>query len=77
VRQGRALGHSGTGGGPAGFRRRPTMRCSGEGPGSKAVGWWTHFGAAGRKSLPEERALRRGVVGQRGTVVGAASGVGG
>jgi hypothetical protein len=29
----------------------PVMRCSGEGPGSKAVGWWTSFGAAGRKKL--------------------------
>jgi hypothetical protein len=27
------------------------MRCSGEGLGSKAVGWWTHFGAVGRKKL--------------------------
>jgi hypothetical protein len=26
-------------------------RCSGEGPGSKAVGWWTNFWAAGRKKL--------------------------
>jgi hypothetical protein len=53
------------------------MRCSGEGPGSKAVGWWTRFGAAGRKSSPEEHALWRGVVGWRGTAVGAASGGGG
>jgi hypothetical protein len=51
------------------------MRCSGEGPGSKAVGWWTRFGAAGRKSSPEERARRRGVVEQRGTAVGVVSGV--
>jgi hypothetical protein len=51
ARQGRALGHGGAGGGPAGFWRRPAMRCSGEGPGSKAVGWWTRFGAAGRKKL--------------------------
>jgi hypothetical protein len=42
-------------GGPAEFRRRPMMRCSGEGPGSKAVGWRTSFGAAGRKKLTEER----------------------
>jgi hypothetical protein len=38
-------------GGLAEFRRGPTMRCSEEGPGSKAVGWWTSFGAAGRKKL--------------------------
>jgi hypothetical protein len=39
-RQERALGHGSAGGGPVGFRRRPVTRCSGEGPGSKAVGWW-------------------------------------
>jgi hypothetical protein len=42
-----------------------------------AVGWWTHFGVAGRKSSLEEQARRRGVVGRRGTAVGAASGGGG
>jgi hypothetical protein len=41
------------------------------------VGWWTHFGAAGRKSSPEEQAQRRGVIGRRGTEVGAASQGGG
>jgi hypothetical protein len=51
VRQGRALGHSGAGGGTVGFRRRPTMRCSGEDPGSKAVGWWTRFGGSGKVEL--------------------------
>jgi hypothetical protein len=51
VRQGRALGHGGAGGGPTGFWRHPTMRCNGEGPGSMAVGWWTRFGSAGRKKL--------------------------
>jgi hypothetical protein len=71
------LDYDGAGGGPAGFRRRLVTRCSGEGPGSKVVGWWTHFGAARRKSSPEERAQRRGVVDRRGTVVGAASGCGG
>jgi hypothetical protein len=29
----------------------PVTRCSGEGPGSKAIGWWTSFGAVGRKKL--------------------------
>jgi hypothetical protein len=53
------------------------MRCSKEGSGSKAVGWWTSFGATGRKSSLEERTLWRGVVSQRGMVVGAASGGGG
>jgi hypothetical protein len=38
-------------GGPTEFRWRLATRCSGEGPGSKAVGWWTSFGAAGRKKL--------------------------
>jgi hypothetical protein len=75
--QGWALGHGGAGGGPAGFRWCPVTRCSGEGPGSKVVGWWTHFRAAGRKSSPEEHVLWRGVVGRRGTAVGAASGGGG
>jgi hypothetical protein len=51
ARQGRALGHGGAGGGPGGFRWSPATRCSGEGSGSKAVGWWPHFGAAGRKKL--------------------------
>jgi hypothetical protein len=32
----------------------PVSRCSGEGPGRKAVGWWTSFGAAGRKKLTRE-----------------------
>jgi hypothetical protein len=32
----------------------PVMRCSGEGPGSKAVGWWTSFGVAGRKKITGE-----------------------
>jgi hypothetical protein len=50
-RQGRALGHGSAGGGLARFRWRPATRCSGEGSGSKAVGWWTHFGATGRKKL--------------------------
>jgi hypothetical protein len=31
----------------------PVTRWSGEGPGSKAVGWWTSFGAAGRKLTGE------------------------
>jgi hypothetical protein len=39
VRQGRERGHGGAGGGPAGFWRRLATRSSGEGPGSKAVGW--------------------------------------
>jgi hypothetical protein len=30
------------------------MRCSGEGPRSKAVGWWIIFGATGRKKLTGE-----------------------
>jgi hypothetical protein len=51
VRQGRALGHDGAGGSPAEFRRCPAMRCSREGPRSKAVGWWNHFGVTGRKKL--------------------------
>jgi hypothetical protein len=51
------------------------MRCSGEGSGSKAVGWWTRFGAPGRKSSPEEHALRQDVVGRMGRAVGATSGV--
>jgi hypothetical protein len=71
ARQGRVLGY----GGPVGFRRRPVTRCSEEGPGSKAVGWWTHFGAAGRNSSPKEHALRRGVFSRRVTAVGATSGV--
>jgi hypothetical protein len=41
------------------------MRCSGEGLGSKAVRWWTHFGTAGSQKLTEEQALWRGVVGRR------------
>jgi hypothetical protein len=77
VRQGRALSHGGAGGCPAGFRWHPAMRCSGEGPGSKAVGWWTHFGAAGRKISPKECALRCGVFSRRGMAVGVASGGGG
>jgi hypothetical protein len=41
------------------------MRCSGEGPRSKVVGWWTSFGAAGRKKLtrkacPQWRGLAMG-----------------
>jgi hypothetical protein len=41
------------------------MRCSGEGPGSKAVGWWTSFGAVGRKKLTREACLQ-----WRGSAVG-------
>jgi hypothetical protein len=50
-RQGRALGRGGVGGGPFEFRRLPAMRCSGEGPRSKAVGWWARFEVMGRKKL--------------------------
>jgi hypothetical protein len=35
------------------------MRCSGEGSGSKVVGWWTSFGVAGRKKLTERMSLVR------------------
>jgi hypothetical protein len=37
----------------------PAMRCSGEGPGSKAVGWWTSFGVAGRKKLTRRMSSAR------------------
>jgi hypothetical protein len=43
----------------------PVTRCSGEGPGSKAVGWWTSFGVAGRKKLTGEACPQ-----WRGSVVG-------
>jgi hypothetical protein len=48
------------------------MRCSGEGPGSKAVGWWTSFGAVGRKKLTREACLqwRGSAVGKRRRQVG-------
>jgi hypothetical protein len=58
------------------------MRCSGEGPGSKVVGWWTSFGAAGRKKLtgkacPQWRGSavgkRRRQAGSRGHRLGQSS----
>jgi hypothetical protein len=36
----------------------PVTRCSGEGPGSKAVGWWTNFGVAGWKKLTGEACMQ-------------------
>jgi hypothetical protein len=43
-------------------------RCSEEGSGSKAVGWWTSFGAAGRKKLTREACpqWRGSAAGKRG-----------
>jgi hypothetical protein len=38
-------------GGTAEFRRLPMTRCSGEGPGSEVVEWWTGFGVMGRRGL--------------------------
>jgi hypothetical protein len=43
----------------------PVMRCSGEGPGSKAVGWWTSFGVVG-----EEEAHRKNELGEVWSAVG-------
>jgi hypothetical protein len=69
--------------GPAEFQRRSATRCRGEGPRSKAVGWWTSFGAAGRKKLtkrmssavmcirPEGNGSGGGIRGWWSTVLGA------
>jgi hypothetical protein len=38
----------------------PVTSCSGEGPRSKAVGWWTSFGAVGRKLTGEAGPQWRG-----------------
>jgi hypothetical protein len=52
-------------------------RCSREGPGSKAVGWWTRFGVVGRKKLTGRMSSTVRCGRLEGTAVGAASGGGG